>query len=158
FKRKKTRGVDKRTGRHVSKSPPLPPIGTEERLQVLRKLHRARQETLMRPPTLLDDGDDQASYPVCLRNGWMAGRGPGDERTVLAKVDRDDHSSGRRSAPRADVDVSQLGRLSLQARIYLLRKRAGLSLGAAAKLAGMTRTKWARLELAPCDPTIGTLR
>lgn len=163
-KRRKACAPPKAKRQHRAKNP-LPPVGTEERIIMLRERHRLRQETLRRKRDKVEDlAAGPATYPIVECNGWAIGRVQVDERTVLAQVDTEEKAKKTAKLGHVVHTVghacpslpTNLEKLSISSRILLLRQNAGLSVWTAAKLIGMSRRNWHKLEAGSSSPGAGT--
>ncbi len=162
--RRKACAPEQAKRKHRAKNP-IPEFGTPERIEYLRNHYQEFQEKLQKKKDSLDDlAFGPATYPIVLKNGSVAGRVEADERSVLCERDAEKEKRPipkKESAPstvesRLSAKVQNLEKLSISSRIFLLRKHAGWSIWAAAKMARLSRQAWGALEKGRSKPSAGT--
>ena len=160
-KRRKPRAQAQSKRKHRAKNP-LPPVGTVERLEMLRQRHALRQAELgkRRQDSLDELAFGPATLPIVERNGSVIGRVQIDERAVLVeadeKVDELDLPTKVGMPTQVAKQPTHLEKLSISSRICLLRKRRGLSVWMAATSVGISREAWRKLEAGINRPSAGT--
>lgn len=148
---------------------PLPPLGTPERIEAIRDAHTRRQLLLRRrcdiQQALQDDANEPATFPVVRGNGHLAGRVIVDPERIFVDLDAETPAAReQRLSIKVDTVSTKVDRYATNpkkikfcSKLRILRRRAGLSVWMAARLAGITRQGWHRLESGKAQPRLVTV-